>query len=492
MAVPSTMSDLSVTAASNSPAGSESPTAGDDFLRAIQAIIRTTNAKGSDIASASTTDIGAATGEFIDVTGTTTITALGTIAAGIVRTVRFTGALTLTHNATSLILPGSANITTANGDVAMFRSLGSGNWKCVGYLKQDGTPVVNTVVADSITAASLADSALGVAMVNGTLTASVAASALTIAIKTKAGTDPSASDPVLIYFRNVTAGTGDYTVISLTAATSFVVSSGSTLGTTSAVLSRLWIVGFNDGGTFRLGVANITTSLSIGDDVIASSTAEGGAGAADSANVFYTGTAVTSKAMRVLGYVESTQATAGTWATSPSKLQMVTDVYETYPPTSASRLVRVGPIAISSGTTNDVTGIPSWVTRITISYANISTNGTSNYLLQIGDSGGIETAGYAGGANNPPGGINANATNGFTLYLSPSAANVTQGYAILSLIDPATNLWECQSMMARSDTSGFTSQVGIKATSATLDRFRTTSATPDTFDGSGVFSYTYE
>jgi len=132
------MTDLSVTAASNSPQGSESPTSGDDFLRAIQAILRTTNAKGADIASATTTDIGAATGEFIDVTGTTTITGLGTIAAGIVRTVRFTGALTLTHNATSLILPGSANITTANGDVAMFRSLGSGNWKCVGYLPQAG------------------------------------------------------------------------------------------------------------------------------------------------------------------------------------------------------------------------------------------------------------------------------------------------------------------------------------------------------------------
>lgn len=138
MATPNSMVDLSTTAASNSPAGSESPTSGNDFLQAIQAILRTTNAKGADIASATTTDIGAATGEFVDVTGTTTITGLGTIAAGIVRTVRFTGALTLTHNATSLILPGSANITTANGDVAMFRSLGSGNWKCVGYLPQVG------------------------------------------------------------------------------------------------------------------------------------------------------------------------------------------------------------------------------------------------------------------------------------------------------------------------------------------------------------------
>lgn len=141
MATPTTMTDLSITAASNSPAGSESPTNGDDFLRAIQAIIRRTNAKGSDIASATTTDIGAATAEFIDITGTTTITGLGTIDAGIVRTVRFTGVLTLTYNATSLILPGNANITTANGDMAIFRSLGSGNWVCVSYVRRDGTAV---------------------------------------------------------------------------------------------------------------------------------------------------------------------------------------------------------------------------------------------------------------------------------------------------------------------------------------------------------------
>jgi len=141
MPVPSSMADLSTTAASNYPTGSDSPTSGDDYFRSIQAIIRSTNAKGADIASATTTDIGAATGEFVDVTGTTTITGLGTIAAGIVRTVRFTGALTLTHNATSLILPSSANITTENGDVAQFRSLGSGNWKCTNYIPQVGYPL---------------------------------------------------------------------------------------------------------------------------------------------------------------------------------------------------------------------------------------------------------------------------------------------------------------------------------------------------------------
>ena len=93
------------------------------------------------IASDTTTDIGAATSNSVIVSGTTTITALGTIAAGAERVVQFSGALTLTHNATSLILPGGASITTAAGDVAYFVSLGTGNWCCTGYQKANGQPV---------------------------------------------------------------------------------------------------------------------------------------------------------------------------------------------------------------------------------------------------------------------------------------------------------------------------------------------------------------
>lgn len=108
-------------------------------------------AKGADIASATTTDIGAATGNYLDVTGTVTITGLGTVQAGTRRIVRFTGALTLTHNATSLILPGAANITTVAGDVAAFVSLGSGNWRCVSYTKTTVTGTGSTVLSASPT-----------------------------------------------------------------------------------------------------------------------------------------------------------------------------------------------------------------------------------------------------------------------------------------------------------------------------------------------------
>ena len=103
--------------------------------------------QGADIASASTINLTTATGNLVDVTGTTTITAI-TLAQGARRVVRFTGALTLTNGA-SLVLLGAANITTATGDTAEFWGYAGGVVRCVGYSKADGTPLVttNTVVA---------------------------------------------------------------------------------------------------------------------------------------------------------------------------------------------------------------------------------------------------------------------------------------------------------------------------------------------------------
>jgi hypothetical protein len=86
------------------------------------------------LASAATVNIGAAAANTINISGTTTITAFDTIASGWRRLV-FQGALTLTHNATAMILPGGANILVGSGDTADFVSLGSGNWACVSYQK---------------------------------------------------------------------------------------------------------------------------------------------------------------------------------------------------------------------------------------------------------------------------------------------------------------------------------------------------------------------
>lgn len=105
----------------------------------------------TSIASAATTDIGTIASHNVKITGTTTITALGSTATidNPIYFLEFAGALTLTHNASSLILPSAANIATAAGDTATAEYLGSGNWRIRDYTKADGTAVVGTSQAST-------------------------------------------------------------------------------------------------------------------------------------------------------------------------------------------------------------------------------------------------------------------------------------------------------------------------------------------------------
>lgn len=105
------------------------------------------------LASAATINIGAELANTISISGTTTITSLGTIAAGATRRLAFQAALTLTHNAASLILPTAANVVTAAGDVAEFVSLGGGNWRCFNYQRASGLPLSVGNITQSITIA---------------------------------------------------------------------------------------------------------------------------------------------------------------------------------------------------------------------------------------------------------------------------------------------------------------------------------------------------
>lgn len=103
-----------------------------------------------DVASAATTDIGIVNSNFIRITGTTSITSFGTNYKG-PRFVRFAGVLTLTHNATTLILPTGANITTAAGDRAIIAPVGNpaSGWQVLAYQRADGTALANASIASN-------------------------------------------------------------------------------------------------------------------------------------------------------------------------------------------------------------------------------------------------------------------------------------------------------------------------------------------------------
>jgi hypothetical protein len=122
----------------------------------------------------------------------------------------------------------------------------------------------------------------------------------------------------------VTPNTGTYVVRSVTAALSVVVSSGSTLGTLSATAARVYFGFIDNAGTVELCVWNPVTTTGLAgfsESALQSTTAEGGAGAADSAGVLYSTTARSSLAFRIGGYLECTETTAGTWAQAPTILQ---------------------------------------------------------------------------------------------------------------------------------------------------------------------------
>ncbi|MDY0872519.1 hypothetical protein [Dongia rigui] len=90
--------------------------------------------KGSDIASEAVLSRPADVnlGGYHVVTGSTTVTGLwsGEVAGSEIE-LRFAAALTLTHNASSFILPGGGNVVAVAGDVARFRAEGGANWRCV-------------------------------------------------------------------------------------------------------------------------------------------------------------------------------------------------------------------------------------------------------------------------------------------------------------------------------------------------------------------------
>ena len=235
--------------------------------------------------------------------GTDAISHLGTVDAGILRTLVFKSACTLTHNATNLILPTGANITTAAGDVAVFRSEGSGNWRCVSYTVASGKPLA-----------------------------------------------------------------------------------------------------------------------------------------------------------------------------------------ELHPLTADTA------VASTSGTAINFTSVPSWVKRITLQLAGVSTNGTSNPLIQIGDSGGLETSGYL---SNSCLAIDGSATDGaqFTTGFgirSSLAANVLHGAIVLTLLDGATNTWVAHGVLAASNGTNNIFIAGSKLLSATLDRITLTTVNgSDAFDA-GLVNILYE
>lgn len=148
-------------------------------------------------------------------------------------------------------------------------------------------------------------------------------------------------------------------------------------------------------------------------------------------------------------------------------------------------------VASTSGTSIDFTGIPSWAKRVTVIFAGVSTNGSSNVQVQIG-SGSVTTTGYSStsalifGTNQT---LVLTSTSGFTTYQN-AAGDVRSGTIVLTNI--TGNTWVACGLL-NSTVGDYSANVaGYIALSGTLDRVRITSVNgTDTFDA-GTANILYE
>lgn len=181
----------------------------------------------------------------------------------------------------------------------------------------------------------------------------------------------------------------------------------------------------------------------------------------------------------------------------PGKIEIATDA-EVQTGTDTTRAVtpaglkaaqiQLGtPVTLTTQTAVDFTGIPSWAKRVVVELVGVSTNGTSNPIIQLGDSGGVETSGYLGSASTIGAtAASQNYTNGLGLtgaaWLAAAVAHGT-----IQFQQVVTGTWVGSGVLGRSDTPATITCGTSKSLSGTLDRIRlTTAAGTDQFDAGSV------
>jgi len=140
----------------------------------------------------------------------------------------------------------------------------------------------------------------------------------------------------------------------------------------------------------------------------------------------------------------------------------------------------------TSGTSINFTGIPSWVKRITVMFDGISNSGGDEYIIQLGDAGGIETTGYVSQSSDRGGDMSAN--NGFIISRGNSSSSINYGVIVINNF--SNNTWSSFGNFSRG--TSVASSTGGKALSEKLTQLRiTTLAGTNNFDA-GQINISYE
>ena len=142
------------------------------------------------------------------------------------------------------------------------------------------------------------------------------------------------------------------------------------------------------------------------------------------------------------------------------------------------RIVQGTAVASTSGTSIDFTSLPAWCKKITVMFNGVSSVGSSDLLIQLGDAGGIENTGYSSSYAQTT--TTGSSTSGLILAAATSS-DLWYGSVIITSF--GSNTWT--SIGNLTNTGAVRISAGIKATSDTLDRIRIT-VPSSTFDAGSI------
>jgi len=186
-----------------------------------------------------------------------------------------------------------ANAALVAGDIA-----GAGHW----LLMQYDVTLDKVVLLNPATGVNT----LAIKQIQ-TVGATVAVNAMTVTL-----------NPTSLDFRSTTLNSGAVNTRTVPSQLSLTIPSTATLGTVNAVASRILLLAIDNAGTVELAVYNAAGGANLDETGVINTTA---IAAGSNSLTVYSQTARTGVPYRIVGFVDSTQATAGTWVTAPSSVQ---------------------------------------------------------------------------------------------------------------------------------------------------------------------------
>lgn len=226
------------------------------------------------------------------------------------------------------------------------------------------------------------------------ISASVASNILTITL-----------NPCVLQFRSATLNSGTVVLRQVASPVTLTVPVGASLGTANGLPSRLAVLAQDNAGTVEVAAVNTASGLLLDETGLISTTAI--SSGATSASTIYSTTARSNLAYRHLGFLDITEAVAGTWATAPTLVQGMGGRVQTAKPNMGVQLFT---------STGNFT-VPAGVTNIEVTVVGGGGGGAGGYVFEA-----VYSSGGSGGAGGNGAGILTGLTAGAVIAVTVGAA----------------------------------------------------------------------